>query len=219
MRKPTLWKLAISSFLAGSLTVLGIMVTYGSNTPTPDPTTHRPTTPISVPPSCGAPTGPFQNIWVTITKVTANVSATAAPTGSGWVTLVDLTSNPRQIDLLSLSTTNCLLKQLGTNSPLPAGAYQQVRVHLLANNASSGPSVNQCGLGNGFNCVVPTGGIPQELQWGGEAQTDINTSQAQIRGGKVSLAAEPSADLVIDYNACSSIEQKGDGQYHWAACG
>ncbi len=79
------------------------------------------TTTVTDPPSCKAPKGDFMNVWVTITKVRAHISSDAGPNDSGWVTLVDLTSSPKQIDLLSLQSTTCLLTQLGSTSGLAAG--------------------------------------------------------------------------------------------------
>jgi len=213
MRNPTVWRLAIWSLLIGMLITVGLIISCGSSTQTSSPTMASVTTSITDPPSCGAPGGPFQNVWVTITKVTANLSSTAAVTDSGWVTLVDLSNNPQQIDLLSLASTTCVLTQLGSTSGLPPGNYQQIRLYLLANDASSGPSPNNCGSGNGFNCVVPTGGAPQELLLSSEVQTGIKIPPGQITGGAISVSAGQSADLVIDFDACSSIVHQGNGQY------
>jgi len=214
MRAISVKRWAVWGILAGLLIAAGLIMGCGSNsTQTTTPTTGSITTILSDPPSCAAPGGPFQNVWVTITKVTANISSTAAPTDSGWVTLVDLTSNPKQIDLLSLASTTCLLTQLGSSSGLPPGNYQQIRLYLLANNASSGPSPNNCGSGNGFNCVVPTGGTAQQLLLSSQVQTGIKIPPGQITGGAVTIAAGQSADLIIDFDACASIVQQGNGQY------
>src|SRR5690349_4582034 len=61
-------------------------------------------TSISDPPICSAT---FDHIYVTITKVTANTSAQAGPNDTGWITLLDLTSSPKQIDLLNLVSNTC----------------------------------------------------------------------------------------------------------------
>src|SRR6266404_5811853 len=145
-------KLFVLSILAVLLVVSSWIISCGGgqvSTPTTSATTGTITTSLSDPPTCTN----FDHVWVTVTKVTANISSTAGPTDSGWVTLVDLTSAPRQLDLLSLVSTTCLLTQLGSTSGLPPGDYQQIRIYLLANNAANGPSPNNCGS-NGFNCVV-----------------------------------------------------------------
>ena len=212
MRRVPATRLASWCLLAGLVSVGVLLICCGNNGQL-GAGTGSITTILSDPPSCAAPGGPFQNAWVTVTKVTANISATASDTDSGWVTLVDLTGNPVQIDLLSLASTTCVLTRLGSSSGLPPGNYQQIRFYLLANNASSGPSPNHCGSGNGFNCVVPTGGTPQELLLSSEAQTGIKIPPGQISGGGVSIVAGQSADLVIDFDACSSIVPLGNGQY------
>ncbi|HLY61126.1 MAG TPA: DUF4382 domain-containing protein [Terriglobia bacterium] len=168
------------------------------------------TTSMTDPPTC---TASFDHVYVTVTKVQANISSSAGDTDSGWTTLVDLTSSPKQIDLLSLASTTCLLAQLGSTSGLPPGNYQQIRVILLANNASSGPSPNACGSGNGFNCVVPSGGKPQQLLLSSEAQTGIKIPPGQIDGGGINLTAGQAADLNINFDACASILHEGNGSY------
>src|ERR1035438_4435335 len=149
MRKLSRHKLASIILIVAPLAVIGLMIGCGTNKGTnmqPAPVTGTGTGTVTTtlidPPSCAAPGGPIQNVWVTITKVTANVDITAGPSDSGWVTLLDLTSSPRQIDLFSLASTGCVLTTLGSTGGLPAGDYQQIRVYLLSNTAASGPSPN-----------------------------------------------------------------------------
>ena len=106
----------------------------GSTTNTAPGVTGTVQTTISDPPSCATS---FDHVYVTVTKVTAHISSTASETDSGWVTLVDLSSSPKQIDLLHLpGAGTCLLSQtLGSASGLPVGNYQQIRLYLLVNNA------------------------------------------------------------------------------------
>ena len=215
MSKGMFRTLLILAFIAPILIASVWMVSCGSNynsptSPAGNATTGTITTSITDPPVCGTS---FDHVWVSITKVTANISSTASDTDSGWVTLVDLTSAPKQIDLLSLGSNTCLLTQLGSTSGLPPGNYQQIRILLLANDASSGPSPNACGTGNGFNCVVPSGGSPQELQLSSEAQTGIKIPPGQITGGGLSLTAGQSADLSINFEGCASFIRQGNGKY------
>jgi hypothetical protein len=178
-------------------------------------TTGAITTSLSDPPTCAAPNGPFSHVWVTITKVTANISSSAGPTDSGWVTLLDLTSTPKQIDLLSLASTTCLLTQLGSTSGLLPGNYQQIRLYLLSNSPASGaasPSPNQCPA-NAFNCVALSNGSVEPLKLSSEAQTGIKIPPGQITGGGIQLTAGQAADLNIDFNTCDSIVQEGNGQF------
>jgi hypothetical protein len=169
------------------------------------------TTTISDPPSCALA---FDHVYVTVTKVTAHISSSADESASGWVTLVDLTGSPMQIDLLHLPGSGaCVLsKTLGSTSGLQPGKYQQIRLYLLANNASSGPDPNACGAG-AFNCVVPAEGAPQPLLLSSEAQTGLKVPPGQIAGGGINLEAGQSADINIDFDACASILRQGNGQF------
>jgi len=191
----------------------GWIISCGGNsttTTTTTPMTGAITTTLTDPPVC---TANYDHVWVTVTKVTANISSTATPTDSGWVTLVDLTSGPQQIDLLSLASPTCTLKVLGSTTGLLPGKYQQIRLYLLSNTATSGPSPNACGNNNGFNCVVPSGGSPQELLLSSEAQSGLKIPPGQIAGGGITLTAGQSADLSINFDACASILKQGNGQY------
>lgn len=177
-------------------------------------TTASVTTTISDQPTCLVPNGSFQNVWVTITRVRANTSSTAGPNDSGWVDLVNLQANPMQIDLLSLPSPTCLLTQLGSASGIPTGQYQQIRLYLLSNTVGPGgaiPTPNNCD-GSGFNCVVTASGAIQSILISGEAQTGIQIPSGQIAGGSFTLTASQGINLNIDFDACSSIIQQGNGQ-------
>ena len=140
----------------------------------------------------------------------------ADPNGSGWVTLVDLRRNPQQIDLLATSDTTCVLTTLGATVGLPPGDYQQIRLHLLSNTPGSGeatPSPNNCAGTAGFNCVELMNGRRQILLLSSEAQTGIKIPPGQIAGGAIRLAAGQAADINIDFDACSSIVQQGNGAF------
>ncbi len=204
-------------FLGGPL-ILSLSVTCGGGgggSSTSTPTTGSVQVSISDPPTCLAPNGDFQNIWVTITRVRAHTSSAAAPTDSGWVELVDLRNNPVQLDLLSLSSTACLLTVLGTATGVPPGTYQQIRVILLSNSPASGeslPAVNNCD-GSGLNCVVTAGNATQPLLLSSEAQTGIKIPPGQIAGGSFVVSSGLVTNLNINFDACSSIVRQGDGQF------
>lgn len=174
------------------------------------------TTNISDPPTCGVSSGgSVKSVWVTITRVRAHISSDADPNASGWVDLVDLRSAPKQIDLLSLQSTTCVLTQLGSSSGLVPGNYQQIRLLLLSNTPGSGeatPSPNNCGSG-GFNCVVLADNSVHTLLLSSEAQTGIKVPPGQIAGGAISLQAGQSADINIDFDSCASIVREGNGQF------
>ena len=171
---------------------------------------------VSDPPSCAArtgataaatPPGTFSHAWVTIVSVKAHISGTADPASSGWQELApQLNSAPMQLDLLNLPAQGqCLLAQLGS-AELPAGDYQQIRLILLANVATSTPpSANACAsLGNVFNCVQNSAGL-HELKLASEAQTGLKIPPGQMMGGPLHVSAGQSVDLNIDFDACASI--------------
>ncbi|WP_179403426.1 DUF4382 domain-containing protein [Burkholderia guangdongensis] len=137
-------------------------------------------------PSCG-----FDHIYVTVSQVRVNASAQAGDNDAGWSTLT--LPSPQKLDLLSL--TNGVLADLG-DTALPAGQYQQVRLVLAQNQGNTLA-----------NSVVPTGGTEQPLA----------TPSATQSGYKIispfTVQANTLVDLVLDFNACKSIVQQGNGGY------
>jgi hypothetical protein len=138
-------------------------------------------------PACG-----FDHVYVTVNKVRVHASASAADTDAGWTDIVLTT--PQKVDLLSL--TNGVLTDLGT-APLPAGQYQQLRLVLSANQGNS--------LAN--SVVVTGSSTEQALATPSGAQSGYKIIQP--------FTVQPNAlaDLVLDFNACKSIVQQGNGGY------
>lgn len=172
---------------------------------------------ISDPPSCMPPAGNFKSVFITIRSVKAHISASADDNSPGWVELVPaLNSQPVQVDLLNLPANGaCLLKQLGSNSSLPAGDYQQIRLLLVGNNSNSSavPSTNACAtLGNVFNCIVDKNGT-SELLLSSQANTGLKIPPGQVVGGPIHVADGQTVDINIDFNACASIIQEGNGSF------
>ena len=190
----------------------GGTVTVNSNPP-------RGTASISIsdPPSCKVPAGSYRNVFITITSVQAHVSSTAADNAPGWVELApNLANSPVQIDLLAIPQGGCVLAQLGNNVALDAGDYQQIRLILLANNATNGPSNNQCASVQGWNCAVEdsTGApVTHRLELSSQANTGLKIPPGQIVGGPIRVAANQHVDINIDFNICASIMIQGNGQY------
>ncbi|MDE2201252.1 MAG: DUF4382 domain-containing protein [Burkholderiaceae bacterium] len=137
-------------------------------------------------PACG-----FDHVYVTVNKVRVNASASAADTDAGWTDIALAT--PQKIDLLSL--TNGVLTDLGS-APLPAGQYQQLRLVLSPNQG-----------GTLANSVVPTGSTEQPLATPSGTQSGYKIIQP--------FTVQPNTlvDLVLDFNACKSIVQQGNGGY------
>ncbi len=212
------------AFLLGFLTVavaLVIISCSGGMSTMQSPNTGTVIVSISDPPSCMPPTGDFTHVFITVRSVQAHISATADANAPGWQELApQLTSTgpgftgPVQIDLFSKADTTCILAQLGSTASLPVGTYQQIRLILVSNTVAASaavPSPNQC-AGNGFNCVVDSNGI-HELVLSSEADTGLKIPPGQILGGPIQVAAGQSVDLNIDFNACASIIQEGNGTF------
>lgn len=138
-------------------------------------------------PACG-----FDNVYVTVEGVRVHRSESATTNDSGWHEL--RLPNPRKIDLLSLS--NGVFLTLG-QTPLPAGRYQQIRL-MLADNSGNGPLRNS---------IVPTGGSEQELVTPSATQSGYKVI------GNFSVQRDTLVDLVLDFDACHSIVQKGNGGF------
>ena len=170
---------------------------------------------ITDPPSCKFPNGDFQHVFVAIRSVQAHTSATADDNSPGWQELApQLNTEPMQIDLLSAGQTACLLVTLGSNTALPAGTYQQIRLLLVSNDGGGGPvpSTNACG-NQGFNCAVLQDGSIHELQLSSQANTGLKIPPGQIQGGPITVKSGQDVDLNIDFNACASIIQQGNGKF------
>jgi len=145
--------------------------------------------------------------------VEAHMSSTADDKSPGWVEHTpQLKSSPMSIDLFSLGTNACLLATLG-NTSLPAGTYQQIRLLLVPNGGAAGATPPPACKGQGFNCVVLQDSSVHELQLSSEANTGLKIPPGQIVGGPISVGAGQDVDLNIDFNACASIVQEGNGQF------
>jgi hypothetical protein len=178
------------------------------------PTTSTVTTTLSDPPVCEAPAGDFEQVWVTVTRVRAHISDAASSGDGGWVDLADLTASPMQFDLLGGAAGACTLATLGVVPSLPAGRYQQIRLHLLSNNPPGGaatPSPNHCASVGGFNCVQFENGQMELLLLSSQVQTGIKIPPGQIAGGGLVLEEGQTADINIDFDACRSIVIQGNG--------
>jgi hypothetical protein len=178
---------------------------------------------LSDPPSCKAPSGmttiapgSFSHVYVTIRSVQAHTSATADDSTPGWQELAPQLANaPQQIDLFAAAQTNCVLAQLGS-AQLPAGNYQQIRLLLVSNTPAASdavPAQNAC-AGHGYNCVVLSDNTTiEQLDLSSQANTGLKIPPGQVLGGPIQVQAGQSIDLNIDFNACASIVQQGNGVY------
>ena len=172
-----------------------LLVRCSSNSPAPGVGTS--VVSVSDPPSCTN----LSSVFVTIADVSGHTSTSADVTSPGWQTLVASLgssggkTNAVQVDLLHLPQTGqCLLAQLGSNSSLPVGDYQQIRLKLLGNGTDPATvnlltpnpaiggvqtsSTNACAVlgSNVWNCVA----LPTSTPPAGCAQTTLNGNSVAL---------------------------------------
>ena len=204
----------------GSLTALVVFAAVlvsctGSGSSTPMSGTGSINVSITDPPSCKYPNGDFQHVYVTIRSVQAHTSSSADDSTPGWQELApQLNDHPMQIDLFAAGPNACLLTMLGSNTALPAGSYQQIRLLLVPNDGNSGPlpATNSC-VNEGFNCAILQDGSVHELQLSSQANTGLKIPPGQIEGGPITVESGQDVDLNIDFNACASIIREGNGTF------
>lgn len=138
-------------------------------------------------PSCG-----FDHVYVTVNQVRINANSSAADNDNGWTTITLAT--PQKLDLLAL--TNGAMATLG-QSTLAAGQYQQIRLVLASNQGNSLA-----------NSVVVSGTTTEQA---------LASPSATQSGLKIirpfTVGANSTVDLVLDFNACKSVVQQGNGSY------
>jgi hypothetical protein len=143
---------------------------------------------VSDPATCSGPKGAFSHIYVTITDLQINGTASAGNNDSGWIDLTpSLSQSPQQVDLLGQASNQCFLATLGATTALQPGSYQQIRI-VLAGNATVIAN-NVCG--SSANCVMllSAPNAAQPLLLSSEAKTGIKIPSGQIAGGQFVIAA------------------------------
>ena len=142
-------------------------------------------------PACG-----YDNVFVTVSKVSVHQSSTAGDNDPGWVDIPLSGQAQQRIDLLDFQ--NGTLLPLGA-APLAAGKYTQMRLLLADNTGASAPVPN---------AVVPTGGTETPLKTPSGQQTGLKMNV------NIDVGADQLADFVIDFNACKSVVKAGaSGNY------
>ncbi|MGH9481404.1 MAG: DUF4382 domain-containing protein, partial [Terriglobales bacterium] len=114
-----------------------------------------------------------------------------------------------------------LLATLGAVNGLPAGDYHQFRLILLDNAVADllpapgnrcvqagaiGPVANNC-------LVVSSNSTVHPILLDSEATTGIKIPATQIAGGHFRVTGGHTTDLNLDFNACSSIVEEGNGDF------
>ena len=145
-------------------------------------------------PACG-----FDEVNVTVSKVRVHQSGSASENAAGWT---DITLTPaRKINLLNLNDPtepNFALESLG-ETPLEAGHYTQLRLVLVPNSGGP-PFANSIVLSAQPNNEIPLD-TPSAVQSGIKLIHQFTVGSGQR------------VDLLLDFDACKSIVQTGDGTY------
>lgn len=183
MIKALTMSLMAFSVMAASLLLLSAC---GGGEPALNNTQSAMSVAITDAPACG-----FDHVYVTIKQVRVNVSPAAGENDSGWEYITP--PSPVRIDLLSLS--NGLMLSLG-KTLMPADNYRLMRLELMANTASTTA-----------NSIVPTGGSEQAL-----GTLAMPTDGLSIIS-PVTINPDQLTEVVLDFDVCRSIVQRGDGSY------
>jgi Domain of unknown function (DUF4382) len=145
-------------------------------------------------PACG-----FDAVNVTVSKVRVHQSDNASENAAGWT---DITLNPpRKINLLDLNDPtqpNRALESLG-ETPLEPGHYTQLRLVLVPN--SGGPPF--------ANSVILS--TPPNNEIALDTPSAIQTGIKLIH--QFTVGSGQRVDLLLDFDACKSIVQTGNGTY------
>jgi uncharacterized protein DUF4382 len=209
---------ALIPALTAVVVLLAVLIACSGGGGSTTKTTFTPakvTVSVSDPATCSSgASGPYSNIWVTITDVLIHTSATAADNDPNWVDLTpNLKSAPQQVDLLAAANNQCFLATLGSNTALQPGTYQQIRI-ILADNTSNLAN-NHCGAA-GANCIIftpPQTQVPQALLLSSESKTGIKIPSGHIAGGNFTIGSGETKDLNINFDTCASIVVQGNGQF------
>lgn len=204
--KRIFWKLSLALGCLTAISFAVVACSSGSGTSTGSGM-GKVNVMVSDPATCQAPTGPFAQVWVTITEVDINESATATPSDSGWTDMKLKT--PMPVNLLGLPNKGCFLANLGDTLELQAGTYQQIRLKLAPNSGTVYTS--KCNGAN--NCVVLDDNSVHTLNLSSEAQTGIKIPAANIASGGFTVQGNKTEDLDINFLTCESIVHEGNGQY------
>src|SRR5215467_3724233 len=145
-------------------------------------------------PACG-----YDEVNVTVSRVRVHQSSSADDKAAGWT---DITLDPpRKINLLDFNdpTKPIHVEPLGL-APLEPGHYTQLRLVLVANSNNPNQSLANSVVLSGTNTEIPLD-TPSGVQSGIKLihQFTVNSGQR--------------VDLLLDFDACKSIVQTGNGKY------
>src|SRR5690349_7416919 len=83
----------------------------------------------------------YSHVYVTISQVWVNASATAGPDDTAWIKAT--LDTPQTIDLLGF--TNGALKEFASQLPVPTGTYNQARLFFVDTDATLASSAQSAG--------------------------------------------------------------------------
>ncbi|HKT35460.1 MAG TPA: DUF4382 domain-containing protein [Nitrospira sp.] len=145
-------------------------------------------------PACG-----YDAVYVTVSKVRVHQSSSADDKAAGWT---DITLDPpRKINLLDFNdpTQPVHVESLGITA-IEAGHYTQLRLVLVANSNPNRP----------VNSVVLSGD-PNKTEIPLDTPSGIQSGIKLIH--EFTVPSGQRMDLLLDFDACKSIVQTGNGTY------
>ena len=145
-------------------------------------------------PACG-----YDAVYVTVSKVRVHQSSSADDKAAGWTDIA--LDPPRKINLLDFNdpTQPVHVEPLGITA-IEAGHYTQLRLVLVANTNPNRPA----------NSVVLSGD-PNKTEIPLDTPSGIQSGIKLIH--EFTVPSGQRMDLLLDFDACKSIVQTGNGQY------
>jgi hypothetical protein len=188
----------INSGGGGAINCAGCGSTGGGNTGGSGSTTSGPVTVTLLdPPTCAAPRGVFNHIYVSISGLQLNLDSSATSSSSGWVDVApSLATAPKQVDMFNLGTS---LGNLLTTT-VSVGNYGSLRLLLASDSASV--ANNQCG-GLGAHCVI-SGASTFPIATSAENTQGVIVNSTNIFDGFLPVLTTGS-NLNVLFDSCASL--------------
>lgn len=159
--------------------------------------------------SSAVPMSPnLQHVFITLSGIDANPNPDAAQDSPDWQPLAPhLASEPVQIDLMDAGAPGAsCVPGLARKASVRAGAYSQIRLRLLSEQAAADnppPQSNACNRPN-FNCVVDRNGHAHALVLKNGAHDFLITPE-HITDGSFNVLPETATRLSIVFDPYSSL--------------
>lgn len=154
-----------------------------------------------------------RHIFVSLRGIEAHASAVAVDASPDWQELMpQLSSQPLQIDLMSVAASPPAPQLLGEAVTVPVGTYPLLRIRFEPNQPASDrvrSEKNACGR-TGPNCIVLDNGRIQPLLLDGAA-AELRLRSDRIERGFLLIPPDSNSDLLIEFGVFWELSSS-DGQ-------